>query len=93
MGLKSHIWKKKKHPVSSGFARVTRVMDRHAGSPGFGLAITPANLLLNPDRSSYRVDWVSGRPAGPGLITMSESIVQTLQVNQATLWGLPQVKI
>jgi hypothetical protein len=52
MGFKSHI-KKKKNRVSPGFARV---MGRPAGLPGFGRAVIPAGLLLNPDRSSYRVD-------------------------------------
>jgi hypothetical protein len=31
-------------------------MGRPAGLPGFGRAVIPAGLLLNPDRSSYRVD-------------------------------------
>ena len=48
--------KKKKNRVSSGFARVTQVPGRPAGSPGFGRAVATAGLLLNPDRSSHRVD-------------------------------------
>ena len=57
MGFKSHIWKKKKkkNRVSSGFAQVTWVPGRPAGSPGFGRAVSTAGLLLNPDRSSHRV--------------------------------------
>jgi hypothetical protein len=48
--------KKKKNRVSFGFARVTRVPGRPVGSPGFGRAVATAGLLLNPDRSSHRVD-------------------------------------
>jgi len=47
MGFKSHIWKKKKTGSRPG---------RPAGSPGFGRAVATAGLLLNPDRSSHRVD-------------------------------------
>jgi len=49
MGFKSHIWKKKKKP---GLVRVRP----SSGSPGFGRAVATAGLLLNPDRSSHRVD-------------------------------------
>jgi hypothetical protein len=52
MGFKSHIWRKKKR-VSSGFARV---IGRPTGSPGFDRAVALAGLLVNPDRSSHRVD-------------------------------------
>jgi hypothetical protein len=48
-----HLKKKKKNRVSFGFARVP---GRPAGSPGFGRAVATADLLLNPDRSSHRVD-------------------------------------
>ena len=65
MGFKSHIWKKKKKP---GLVRVTRVPGWPAGSPGFGRAVATAGLLLNPDRSSHRVDRVPDRPAGPGRV-------------------------
>jgi hypothetical protein len=52
------------------------------GSTGFGRAVAPASLLTNPDRSSHRVDRISGRPnlgstrrAGLGLITMSNNSI------------------
>ena len=45
--------KKKKNRVSSGFVRVP---GQPAGSPGCGRAVAAAGLLLNPDRSSHRVD-------------------------------------
>ena len=32
--------------------------------------IATTGFLLNPDRSSHRVDRVPGQPAGPGLITV-----------------------
>ncbi|KAJ6953610.1 hypothetical protein NC652_005357 [Populus alba x Populus x berolinensis] len=54
-----------KRRVSSGFARVARVMGRPAGSPGFCRVIAPSGLLTNPNRSSYRVGRVPVRPAGP----------------------------
>jgi hypothetical protein len=44
---------------------LVRVRSGH-GSTGFCRAIAPASFLLNPDRSSHRVDRVSGRPTGPG---------------------------
>ena len=47
MDFKSHIWKKKKK---------TRFRSGSPGSPGFGRAVATAGLLLNPDRSSHRVD-------------------------------------
>ena len=68
MGFKSHIRKKKKNRVSSGFARVARVMGRPAGSPEFDRAVAPAGLLVNPDQSSHRIDQVPGRPAGSGRV-------------------------
>ena len=46
---------------------------RPAGSPGFGRAVATAGLLLNPDRSSHRVDRVPSRPAGAGLIIVLET--------------------
>ena len=52
MGFKSHIWKKKKKP---GLVRV-RPGHPGSGSPRFGRAVATAGLLLNPDRSSHRVD-------------------------------------
>jgi len=52
--------------LSPGLARVSRVMGRPAGSTGFCRVIVLAGLLLNPNRSSHRVDRVPGRPAGPG---------------------------
>jgi hypothetical protein len=39
-------------------------MGQPTGSPEFGWAVALADLLLNPNRSSYRVD------REPGLITM-----------------------
>ena len=55
MSFKSHIWgKKKKTGSRPGLP----------GSPGFGPAVGIAGLLLNPDRSSHRVDRVPGHPPG-----------------------------
>jgi len=45
MGFKSHIWRKKNGSRPSS-----------PGSPGFDRAVAPAGLLVNPDRSSHRVD-------------------------------------
>ena len=84
MGFKSHIWKKKKKKpglvrVSSGFARVTRVPGRPAGSPGFGRAVATAGLLLNPDRSSHRVD-------PPGRAGFNNSVLNSSnQLNQVEI--------
>jgi hypothetical protein len=50
MDFKSHIWKKKK----LGLVRV--LPGRPAGLPGFSRAVATTGLLLNPDRSSHRVD-------------------------------------
>jgi hypothetical protein len=66
MSFKSHIWKKKKNRVSSGFDRVARVIGQPAGSSGFDQAFALAGLLVNLDQSSHR--------AGPSLIILIESI-------------------
>jgi len=50
--------KEKKNRVSFGFARVP---GQPAGSPGFDRAVATTSLLLNSDRSSYRVDRIPGR--------------------------------
>jgi hypothetical protein len=67
MGFKSHIWKKKKKKKKPGLVRV-RPGHPGSGSTGFGRAVSTAGLLLNPDRSSHRVDRVPGRPAEPGRV-------------------------
>jgi hypothetical protein len=44
-------------------------MGQPAGSTGFCRVVAPDGFLVNPDRSSHRVD----RRAGPSLKTMLES--------------------
>jgi hypothetical protein len=74
MGFKSHIWEKKKIGSRPG----------SLGSPGFRVPrVWPGcchnGLLLNPDRSSHRVDRVPGRPAGPGQAGFNNSGSQWLK--------------
>jgi hypothetical protein len=89
MCFKSHIRKKKKqNRVSSGFARVP---GQPTGSPGFGLAVATAGLLLNPGRSGPGS--IGSRVDPPGRAGFNNSVldqqrgVHVAFINDSTLFG------